>query len=412
MSETVDVRGQRLGRLFGLVFLVAITFSALGDEVALIAVLLRLAGNGDSVSVAALLLVQLLPMVVLAPLAGQLLDRRDAGRVLAVVSAVQALVLGAMAAWPTTAVLLAGTAVTAACAAVVTPAVIVLMPIVAGAVAGAASPARANALLEVSRNASTIAGPLIGGVLVAVTGVRGALLADAITFLFAAVVVFFGRVRRPVESSGGVWWKGATDGFKYLRRQPSLAALLPVVAITVAASSMINVAAVFFVQGPLKSDGIVFGLVTAAWGAGALIGSVLVARFELRSPERAVLVGAAAMGAAILLYGAVAIVGITVIAALLAGMANSYQNIAMRTSVQNKVPEHLLGRAHAAAGATVNTFFLVGFGISGIFAAAAAQATIVVAGAVTIVAASVGHLWYQRRVPSSGDDHDPEGVTS
>ncbi|MEV0381663.1 MFS transporter [Nonomuraea sp. NPDC050643] len=368
------------------VFLAAVLVSLVGDEIAAIAVLVKVAGDQVSLLVTALLVLQLAPAVLLAPLAGQLLDRRDAGRVLGGVSLVQAAVVFAMGAWPSTPVLLAGTAVVGVCAAVATPAAIVLMPLLAGQ----AFPARANALLEFGRSASTLIGPIIGGALVAGAGVRAALYVDAVSFALAGGAILLSRVHRPVPEAGGPWWKGATDGLRFLSGQPSLRAVLPTLIFTVSASSMVSVAMVFFVQGPLGSGGVVLGVLTAAWGTGALAGAALAARREWLVPERAVQVGAAAMGLSILAFGAVALVGVSVVAALLAGAANAYQNVAMRTAVQMRTPEELRGRAHAAAGSVVNSFFLVGYVLGGLFAAAHAQLTFVVAGAVTVAAAGLG----------------------
>jgi len=395
------VSGASARRAAAAVFLLAVAASAVGDEIAAIAVIIHLAGSGHSFLVAALLVLQLAPAVLLSPLAGQLLDRRDAGRMLALASAGQAVVVLAMSAWPNTSVLLAGSAAIGVFAAISAPAAIVLTPLLAGA----AFPTRANGLLEISRSASTLVGPVIGGVLVAGLGIRAALFADAVSFALAAGVIAAIRVHRPVESSGQAWWRGATDGVRFLSRQPELRLVLPIVIVTVSASSMVNVAMVFLVKGPLHSGAAVLGVLTAAWGAGALIGSAVASRREWRKPERAVLTGASALGLAIVLLGAVPVVGAAVVAAVLAGAANAYQNVAMRTAVQIRTPEAMLGRAHAAAGSVINSFFLVGFVLGGIFAVSYAQATFLAAGAVTLVAGGTG-LVLMSTLRSDGD-RDP-----
>lgn len=367
-------------------FLCAVFISAIGDEIASIAVLVHVAGSQQSQLIATLLVLQIAPAVLLAPLTGQLLDRRDAGRMLALASLLQALALLAMSTWPNTAVLLAGTAAVGVFGAIAAPAAIVLMPIVVGQ----AFPARANGLLELCRSASTLVGPVIGGVLVAGAGIRLALLADAVSFALAAGVIALARVHRPVEENGQVWWKGATEGLRFLAGQAELRAVLPILVFTVSASSVVNVATVFFVRGPLHSGGAVLGVLTAAWGVGSLVGAAVASRCKWHAPERAVVFGAAALGLAILLYGAFAVVGVTFVMAVCAGAANAYQNIAMRTSVQVRTPEELRGRAHAAAGSVVNSFFLVGFAIGGVFAASYPQATFIIAGAVTLAVGCAG----------------------
>ncbi|CAL9336643.1 MFS transporter [Streptomyces sp. enrichment culture] len=386
MTHTTPSGGSARHQAVAAVFLLAVFVSTIGDEISATAVLVELAGSGRSLLVAALLTLQLAPGVLLAPLAGQLLDRRDAGRVLVLVSLLQAGALLMMSAWPVTPVLLASTALVGTGAAVATPAAIVLMPILAGE----AFPARANGLLEAGRAASTLLGPVLGGVLVAAWGLRTALLADALSFAVAAGAIALARVRRPVRGDGRPWWQGATDGVRFLSRQSGLRAVLPVVVLTVSAASTVNVAMVFFVTGPLDSTGTVLGVLTAAWGAGALVGAGVAARREWAVPERAVQTGAIALGLAVLVFGAVAVTGVCVVMAVCAGAANAYQNIAMRTCVQLRTPEELRGRAHAAAGSVVNAFFLVGYALGGLSAAGHPRATFLVAGLVTALAAGTG----------------------
>ncbi|MGX9225321.1 MFS transporter [Streptomyces albus] len=177
---------------------------------------------------------------------------------------------------------------------------------------------------------------------------------------------------------------------RFLSRQSGLRAVLPVVVLTVSAASTVNVAMVFFVTGPLDSTGTVLGVLTAAWGAGALVGAGVAARREWAVPERAVQTGAIALGLAVLVFGAVAVTGVCVVMAVCAGAANAYQNIAMRTCVQLRTPEELRGRAHAAAGSVVNAFFLVGYALGGLSAADHPRATFLVAGLVTALAAGTG----------------------
>lgn len=209
MSGTVlEDRTAHRHRTASAGFLGAVFVSAAGDEIASIAVLIHLAAGRQSLLIAAVLVLQIAPAVLLAPLTGQLLDRRDAGRMLALASVLQALVLLAMCAWPNTGVLLLGTAAVGVLGAVCAPAAVLLIPIVVGQ----AFPARANGLLEFSRSASTLAGPVIGGVLVAGAGIRSALLADGVSFAVAAAVFALVRVHRPVAGDGRVWWKGRPRG--------------------------------------------------------------------------------------------------------------------------------------------------------------------------------------------------------
>src|ERR687896_1515529 len=82
-----------LGRRDFLLIFVAFALSSLGDYVALITLTLRVeALTGSGWAVAALLLTGLVPPVVLAPVAGLLVDRLETVRVLVLAALLQAAV--------------------------------------------------------------------------------------------------------------------------------------------------------------------------------------------------------------------------------------------------------------------------------------------------------------------------------
>jgi MFS family permease len=273
--------------------------SAAGDEIAVLAMIFRMAEQGHSDMVAALLIAQLAPAVLLAPIVGHLVDRHDAGWLLAVASAVQGLALLPVVLVDHMVVLVIGMFVISAVGSVAMPAVLTLLPIIAGE----AVPVRANAIVEGGRALATLGGPLLGGFLIAVTGTGIPLVIDAISFFLVAAVLPLLRVHRPVEASSGRWWSGAGEGLRHLARQRSLRTLIIVLPITTSAISMVNVAMVFMVRGPMQSGATVFGMVTAAWGAGSVLGAIVISRFELTRPELTVTVGAMVVGVALWAWG-------------------------------------------------------------------------------------------------------------
>src|SRR3546814_2038603 len=75
---------------WGWLVLAALTISTIGDEITLLTLMFRTAESARAYGVPALLIAELLPGLIAAPWAGRLIDRRGAGRVLVVVSALQA----------------------------------------------------------------------------------------------------------------------------------------------------------------------------------------------------------------------------------------------------------------------------------------------------------------------------------
>lgn len=106
-------------------------------------------------------------------------------------------------------------------------------------------------------------------------------------------------------------------------------------------------------------------------------------------PELTVTLGATVAGVALLIWGALPLTAVGLICAFLIGVGWSIHNVALRSAVQMRTPAHLHGRAHAAAGAVVNSFFLAGFEISGLFAASHSEAVFMTAGAITTAVAGL-----------------------
>jgi MFS family permease len=374
--------GSRVGAW---VLFAALMVSAAGDEIAVLAMVFRMAQQGHSSMVAALLIAQVAPTILLAPIIGHMIDRHDASRLLVVASFLQGLVLLIVVVVNRTSVLVAGMFAISAIGSVAMPAVLTLLPIIAGE----AVPVRSNAAIEGGRALATLGGPLLGGILIATTGTRTPLIIDVASFFFVGAVLPLLRVRRSVEKSNGRWWSGAGDGLRHLIRQRSLRPLMLVLPITTSAVSMVNVAMVFMVRGPMHAGAPVLGMMTASWGAGAVLGAAGISRFKLSRPELTVTLGATVAGAALLAWGSLPLIAVGLTAAIVCGIGWSVHNISLRSAVQMHTPPRLHGRAHAGAGAVVNSFFLVGFALSGLFALHHAQAVFVAAGAITTVVAGL-----------------------
>src|SRR3546814_13273087 len=85
---------------WGWLVLAALTVSTIGDEITLLTLMFRTAENAPAYGVPALLVAELLPGLIAPPWAGRLIDRRDAARMLVLVSALQSTVIAPIAYFP------------------------------------------------------------------------------------------------------------------------------------------------------------------------------------------------------------------------------------------------------------------------------------------------------------------------
>ncbi|WP_324787682.1 MFS transporter [Sphingopyxis sp. MG] len=190
-------------RGWGWLLLAALAVSTVGDEVTLITLMFRTAGDQASLAVPLLLIAQLVPGLIAAPYIGRLTDRRDAGLLLIVASLLQSVVIAWIAFSPGLVATILGAAALGLLFAVSGTATFALIPVLAQRLGMPL--ARANAALEIVRSSGMLIGPVLGGLLVAWGGSSNALLLDAASFIVLALVVrgsgLSRRISPPSESS-------------------------------------------------------------------------------------------------------------------------------------------------------------------------------------------------------------------
>ncbi|HEY7478084.1 MAG TPA: MFS transporter [Actinomycetota bacterium] len=342
--------------------------SSFGDELALVALTIRVHDlTDDGFAVAALLIVGILPLVILAPFAGTLVDRTETTRTLLLVSLGQAaiaLTLAFVTSLPLTLVL---TFVLGAGAAIASPAVFALVP----SVAGEQDVTKMNASMEVARYTGAVLGPVAAGVIASGASVTVALLVNAATFLVIGVVAATLRTRRPpVTTAAGSRERLARAGFARIRRDPIL--LLAVVAITVMVvfAAGDNVAEVFFADEALGAAGWGYGVLATAWMAGMVGGVMLIARrLEPTALAPAILASGVVGGLAVASASAMSLVVPAAILFVVGGAANGVENASMRNLIYHRVPERLHGRVFAAYVGLVNAMQIGATAVGGLLVA-------------------------------------------
>jgi MFS family permease len=368
----------------------------LGDDLAIVALTIRveeLTGSGFAVS--ALLLADLLPRLLFAPLGGLLIDRRETVRVLVAASIVQAGAATALAFVEALPALLALSFLLGTAAAVSNPALFALVPLAAGE----ERIPQANARLELARYAGGAVGPLLAGVLSARLGTRFALLVDAGTFLVIAGCAAALRLRRPVSPvAEGGGSPRAREGIAFVRRDPLLQLTFVVLALSVVFAAIDNVAEVFFAKDVLEAGDIGYGALLTAWILGMIVGATLTAR-RIR-PEglgAAIPLAAVAGGAAVAVAAALPALPLALGMFVVGGAANGLENAGMRTLMHRRTPEPLRGRVFAAYAGLLSAAQIVALGLGGVLVAVAGpRGSLLVAGTGSVIVGTIGALWYLR----------------
>ncbi len=198
--------------------------------------------SGSAIAVAALFAALMLPVVLLAPLAGRLVDGFETRRVLLVVSLAQLVVAGGLVFADSVAAILALTALVGAGAAVAGPAEAALIP----AVARGTDLARANGWVETCALRRLHRGSADRGGLTAAGGTRLGLAANARRFAAVALAAATMRARRPPQPQ--MKTDVGRDGLRLLLDDPVLRPTLGAAVGALLFISAVMTAEVFYVR--------------------------------------------------------------------------------------------------------------------------------------------------------------------
>lgn len=195
---------------------------------------------------------------------------------------------------------------------------------------------------------AAVAGPALGGLLIAQVGVAAAYGLDALSFVAVIVATLALRARPAVPAAGVGGMAAAVEGLRFLRGSPILLGVmgLDFVATFFGASTTLMP---IFAEEILRVGPSGFGLLLAAPAAGAVLGSVAMGAGRMPSrPGAGVLAAVAVYGACVFGFGLSRSFAASL--ALLAGSgAADAVSMALRHAVRNlATPDALRGRIAAA----------------------------------------------------------------
>jgi MFS family permease len=345
--------------------------------------------TGSALTTSTVFVVELLAGLLAGQLGGVLVDRWDRRRLLvatAVIQAVALLPLLVVTSADQLAIVFVVAAVQSGLARLSGPAKTALVPTLVEADQLAA----ANGLSATADNLARLVGSPLGGLAIALVGLPGVVLIDAVTFLAAAAS--FAGVRRttagrgttghagvdqagtggdgtPVESLGAAW----IDGLRVIRRDPRLATVLGIAALSQLAQGIFIVLFVVFVLEALHGSGTEVGLLRGVQAIGGILGGLLVARLARRLGPR-MLIGGGFLAFGVLSFvtwnlpPVTTAIGIYAALFVLAGIPGVATATGLLTTVQTLTPGTHLGRVVAAFEAGAALLAAVGVLLAGALA--------------------------------------------
>lgn len=256
----------------------------------------------------------------------------------------------------------------------------------------------ANALSGLSLHLARLAGPALGGIVVGLVGLRGVVVADAVSFGIAALLIALIRVPLPAGAAAPGTADTPTtpslrrelvEGLALVRRERVLATIFLMSVAMGVGEGIFGVLLVVFVVRVLRGGALQLGWTMSAQAVGGLLGGLVIGGLGRRvRPAR--LLGWACvifgcvdllivdMPALLPLAGPLAarlpvVLGIAPVEAIilglfvLVGVPGAGIQAALMTLIQSAAPNQLMGRVMGLLMALMALMILVGMGIAGGF---------------------------------------------
>jgi MFS family permease len=317
---------------------------AAGNGLAYVSLALRVYQETHStLAVTLVLLAGGVPVVVLAPVAGMLLDRLPMGPVLSSAALVTAAALVGLAAVHTFESTVLLVLVFGVADSVLQPGLTAAIPQLAGEV----SLVRATSQLSGATMGGTAIGPLLAGVVNGIGGTTTALLLDAgISVIFSVSITLLGLRRHRVRAPEGVD-DSMSAGLRYLRRDRPLGLLVIVVSTMIAFMGVSMVAELFLAEKVLHGGTTGYALLITAWTGGMTLGTVIAGRLSGLALAPGIVIGLLVLGIGVGAGALAPTMALAIVAYGIGGIGDGVQMVGARTLLLQRAPEHVAGRACA-----------------------------------------------------------------
>jgi MFS family permease len=247
----------------------------------------------------------------------------------------------------------------------------------------------ANAIEAVYSSTTSVAGPALGGLLIAAFGLTGAYTLDAVTFLASIWSVYRLPDLPPLHDAERPSLRSIAEGFRFVRRAKVLLGQMLVdsnAMIFGMPRSLFPALAV----GRFHGGATVVGLLFAAPYAGALVSSLLSGPLgRVRRQGLWVAVAAALWGAAIAGFGFARPLWLALVLLAVAGAADNVSAVLRGTILFTVTPDHLRGRLTGIEFAQVASTPALGSLEAGVVASLTSVRFSIVSGGLACIAGTI-----------------------
>ncbi len=196
-------------------------------------------------------------------------------------------------------------------------------------------------------NASRVVGPALAGVLIAAFGVGVCFAVNTVTFLAVLAGLLLMRKEElvPVERSAEppTMMRGIGEGFTWALRSAEVRLVLLIVTVVSTVGFNFHVILPLLASDTLQTGPEVFGILSACFGGGALVGALLSASLG-RASWKALMLGTGGFSVSLLALAPLASVWACAILLFVTGVCFTLWTSNASSILQLRAPDHLRGR--------------------------------------------------------------------
>jgi MFS family permease len=196
-------------------------------------------------------------------------------------------------------------------------------------------------------NAARVVGPAVAGVLIAAFGVGICFAINTVTFLAVLAGLLLMRPEElvPVARTGEppTMMRGIRDGFAWALRSPEIRLVLALVTVVSTVGFNFHVILPLLASDTLETGPEVFGILSACFGGGALVGALLSATLG-RASWKALIAGTAGFSTCLLALAPLSSVWPCAVLLALTGVCFTLWTSNAASLLQLRAPDHLRGR--------------------------------------------------------------------
>jgi len=376
-------------------------------DVAAIWYVLQLTGDLFKVGIAVATI--LLPAIFIGPIAGVYLDRFNRRDVMLASNLVQSAVAGLIGVLYSLGslnflVLLVMLFVLNSGAQFVRPAVTAMVP----GITEKKDLSTANSLFSLSTSVNQVAGYGIGGIIVLALGVAVPFYYDSLTFLFAAAMLSLitrslGAIPKGVHDPNSLssdhvsFTEKFVQGLRFIRSSKFLIQLVIVGLVVNFFGAGIFALLAPYAKNVISGNAGTYGAILTTYSVGAVIGSVLVGKLQLRNNVGKMLfAGVIGQGLVIVGIGFTTVLFLALALSFAIGVLQTMVNVPITVLVQTRVPGDMLGRVFSSLVALLTIVAPVSSALAGGLATSISiGGTFLVFGGLIVLACTLGYLFFR-----------------